>query len=188
MSSGLKNILNFIKHCETPCIKVVGIRTFSGPYFPIFGLNMEIYRVYIHNQSEYMKKQTRKKSVFGHLLLSDVLFNKLCENRLISEICYRVIWFIVSLITIFNIPLLIRSIKFLLLLHHKSVWNPDVSSTLSEFLDRQATSMLGHFACLIFKGLFRQKDISVIRHERNDINAKPAKMQNRSNLQNSLIK
>ena len=39
---------------------------FSGLYFPVFGLNTEIYFVNLHIQSEYKKIRTRKKSVFGH--------------------------------------------------------------------------------------------------------------------------
>ena len=39
---------------------------FSGPYFPEFGLNTEIYGVNLHIYSEYRKIRTRKNSVFGH--------------------------------------------------------------------------------------------------------------------------
>ena len=38
----------------------------SGPYFPAFGLNMEIYSVNLRIQSEYRKIRTRKNSTFGH--------------------------------------------------------------------------------------------------------------------------
>ena len=41
-------------------------RVFSGPYFPVLGLNTEIYSVNLHIQSEYWKIQTRKNSVFGN--------------------------------------------------------------------------------------------------------------------------
>ena len=37
---------------------------FSGPYFPVFGLNTEVYGVYLLIQCR--KMQTRKISVFGH--------------------------------------------------------------------------------------------------------------------------
>ena len=40
---------------------------FSGPYFPVFGLNTEIYSVNLRIQSAYRKLRTRKNSVFGHL-------------------------------------------------------------------------------------------------------------------------
>ena len=48
------------------CVKSVQIRSFSGPYFPAFGLNTERCRVSLHIQSEWGKIWTRKKSVFGH--------------------------------------------------------------------------------------------------------------------------
>ena len=40
---------------------------FSCPYFPVFGLNTEIYGVNLRIPSEYGKIRTRKHSVFGHL-------------------------------------------------------------------------------------------------------------------------
>ena len=39
------------------CVKSVRIRSFSGPYFPVFGLNPEIS---LRIQSEYWKIPTRK--------------------------------------------------------------------------------------------------------------------------------
>ena len=39
---------------------------FSGPYFPVFGLNIEIYGVNLRIQSEYRKIRIRKNFVFGH--------------------------------------------------------------------------------------------------------------------------
>ena len=41
-------------------------------YLPVFGLNTEIYRVNFQIQSEYRKIRTRKNSVFGHFLRSDI--------------------------------------------------------------------------------------------------------------------
>ena len=41
----------------------------SGPYFPIFEQNSEIY-VNLRIQSEYRKIQTRNNSVFGHFSCS----------------------------------------------------------------------------------------------------------------------
>ena len=55
---------------------------FSGPYFLVFGLNMEIYKVNLRIQSKYRKIQTRKNSVFGHFsrsamtLLLNQIFKK----------------------------------------------------------------------------------------------------------------
>ena len=40
---------------------------FSGPYFPVFGLNTKIYGVNLRIQSECRKIRTRKDSVFGHV-------------------------------------------------------------------------------------------------------------------------
>ena len=37
---------------------------FSGPYFPVFGLNMEISEVNLRIQSKYEKITTRKNFVF----------------------------------------------------------------------------------------------------------------------------
>ena len=41
------------------CVKSVGIRSYSGPYFTKFGLNTERYGVYLRIQSECGKMQTR---------------------------------------------------------------------------------------------------------------------------------
>ena len=43
----------------------------AGPYFPVFGLNMDIYGVNLRIQSECKKIQTRKNSVFGHFSYSE---------------------------------------------------------------------------------------------------------------------
>ena len=41
-------------------VKSVRIRSFSGPYFPPFGLNMEIYSANLHIQSECGNIRTRQ--------------------------------------------------------------------------------------------------------------------------------
>ena len=46
--------------------KVPKCEVISGPYFPVFGLNKEIYEVNLRIQSEYSKIRTRINSVFGH--------------------------------------------------------------------------------------------------------------------------
>ena len=43
-------------------VKSVRIRSFSGPYFPAFGLNTDRYRVSLHLQSKCRKIRTRKTS------------------------------------------------------------------------------------------------------------------------------
>ena len=42
------------------CVKSVRIRSFSGPYFPAFGLNTERYGVSLRIQSECGKIRTKK--------------------------------------------------------------------------------------------------------------------------------
>ena len=42
------------------CVKSVRIRSFSGPYFPTFGLNTERYSESLRFQSECGKIRTRK--------------------------------------------------------------------------------------------------------------------------------
>ena len=46
--------------------KVSKYGVFSGPYFPAFGLNTEIYGLDLLIQFECRKIRTRNKSVFGH--------------------------------------------------------------------------------------------------------------------------
>ena len=46
--------------------KCENTKFFSCPYFPVFGLNTEIYSVNLHIYSAYRKIRTRKNSVFGH--------------------------------------------------------------------------------------------------------------------------
>ena len=46
--------------------KVSKYGVISGPYFPAFGLNTEIYGVNLRIQSEYRKIRTKNNSVFGH--------------------------------------------------------------------------------------------------------------------------
>ena len=45
----------------------------SGPNFPAFELNTEIYGVNLRTLSKYRKIRTRKNSVFGHFLRSEKL-------------------------------------------------------------------------------------------------------------------
>ena len=49
------------------CVKDVRIRSFSGLYFPAFGLNTERYGVSLRIQSKCRKIRTRKNSIFGLL-------------------------------------------------------------------------------------------------------------------------
>ena len=45
-----KNFSNHLRNLH--CVKSFRIRSFSGPYFPIFGLNTKIYGVSLRIQSE----------------------------------------------------------------------------------------------------------------------------------------
>ena len=46
--------------------KVSKYGVISAPYFPVFGLNTEIYGINLRIQSEYRKIRIRKNSVFGY--------------------------------------------------------------------------------------------------------------------------
>ena len=46
--------------------KVSKYGVISSPYFPVFGLNTEIYEINIRIQSKYWKVRTRNNSVLGH--------------------------------------------------------------------------------------------------------------------------
>ena len=51
--------------------KVSKYGVFSGPYFPVLRLNMDVYSVNLRIQTKYRKIRTRKKSVFGHFSRSE---------------------------------------------------------------------------------------------------------------------
>ena len=55
-----------------PAWKVSIYGVISGPYFPVFGLNTEIYSVNLRIQSEYRKMQTRNNSIFGHFSRAEI--------------------------------------------------------------------------------------------------------------------
>ena len=65
------------------CVKRVRIRSFSGPYFPAFGLDTERYSVSLRSQSEYGKMQTRKTPSMD-------TFHAVCTAHLIGESLFRV--------------------------------------------------------------------------------------------------
>ena len=54
--------LSILSHLHLHCIKSVRIRSFSGTYFPAFGLNTERYEVSLCIQSKCGKTLTRKTS------------------------------------------------------------------------------------------------------------------------------
>ena len=59
----------------------------SGPDFPVFGLNTEIYEVNLRIQSEYRKTRTRNNSVFGHISGSAKLLDVRIKSILAFKIC-----------------------------------------------------------------------------------------------------
>ena len=65
-------LLSYLNSIDTAW-KVPKYGLFSGPYFPAFGLNMEIYSVNLPIQSIYGRIRTRKNSVFGQLSRSENL-------------------------------------------------------------------------------------------------------------------
>ena len=69
------------------CVKSVQkYRVISGPYFPIFGLNAEIFHANLCIQSEYRKIRTRNNSVFGHFSHCGYLLKFITLKYLLS--CY----------------------------------------------------------------------------------------------------
>ena len=62
----LPPVLNSLFRITFTAWKVSKYGVFFGPYFPEFGLNMELYSVNLRIQSEYRKIRTRKNSVFRH--------------------------------------------------------------------------------------------------------------------------
>ena len=56
------------------CMKSVRSRSFSGPYFPAFGLNTERYSVSLRIRSKCGKLRTRKNSKYGQFSPSDVFY------------------------------------------------------------------------------------------------------------------
>ena len=64
----------FKRSILTTAWKVSKYGVISGPYFPVLGLNTEIYKVNLHIQFEYRQIRTRNNSVFGHF------FTKLTSN------------------------------------------------------------------------------------------------------------
>ena len=82
------------------CVKNVRIRSFSGPYFPSFGLNTERYRVSLRIQSKCGKMQTRKtpnRGTFCAVMANIVLFQSIRNTDIggkafingLSKICER---------------------------------------------------------------------------------------------------
>ena len=67
-------LVNVEMHKHTTAWKVSKYRVFSGPYFPVSGLNTKIYEGYFRI-TEYGETRTRKNFIFGHFLHSLVYIN-----------------------------------------------------------------------------------------------------------------
>ena len=84
----LKQMDYFVIHCDQRSIVTVLKRisvkrskygVFSGPYFPIFALNTEIYLVNLYIQFLSGKMRTRKSSVLGYFSHGE-LYNVPCSK------------------------------------------------------------------------------------------------------------
>ena len=89
---GMGRLLLFYHFLEGLCYsdaytawKVSKYGVFSGPYFSVFGLNMKIYSVNLHIQSEYRKIQTTKNSVFGYFSRSASLYDICLLQKLLED-------------------------------------------------------------------------------------------------------
>ena len=72
--------------------KVSKYRVFFGPYFPVYGMNSEIYGANLHIQPKYRKIRARKNYVFGHLSRSVLLkfYKSLVKYRSkLNKLIYR---------------------------------------------------------------------------------------------------
>ena len=65
-------LLNLISSFSLTAQKMSKYGVLSDSYFPVFGLNMEIYEINFCIQSKYGKIQTRKNSVFGPFSYSSI--------------------------------------------------------------------------------------------------------------------
>ena len=81
--------------------KVFKYRVFSGPYFPVFGLNTEIYGVNLRIQSKYRKMRTRKNSVLRHFSCSEQR-SLLSSLQKLTLTQHTICWQKLNLVTIFK--------------------------------------------------------------------------------------
>ena len=80
--SHVRYVIPTSTQCHLHCLKSVRIRSYSGPYFPTFGLNTQRYSESLRTQSECGKMRTRitpNKNTFHAVL---VFYNKV--NRTVS--------------------------------------------------------------------------------------------------------
>ena len=82
---------NYLDHTlpNSTVWKVSKYGVISGPYFPVFGLNTEIYFVNLRIQFEYRKIRTRNNSVFGHFSRSGLaLFTTFLYPLIFLTFCF----------------------------------------------------------------------------------------------------
>ena len=66
----LNFMVKILKGLAIHCVERVHIRSYSGSYFPTYGLNIERYSLSLHIQSECRKIRTRNNLEYGHFLRS----------------------------------------------------------------------------------------------------------------------
>ena len=75
---------NYVCYFSKPTTawKVYKYGVFSGLYFPVFGLNTEIYEANLHTQSTLRQNTNQENSVFGHFSHSEQPHLYLASNTL----------------------------------------------------------------------------------------------------------
>ena len=61
----------FDRFLNAKCLRSARIQSFSGPYFPAFGLNTERYYISLGIQFEFWENNDQKNSAYGHFSLND---------------------------------------------------------------------------------------------------------------------
>ena len=93
MNSSAGRYLKFMIFIWHTASKVPKYGVFAGPYFPVFGLNTDIYGANPRIQSEYRKMLTGKNSAFGHFtqwyLLTDSVFELTSPHKIHSIFKYK---------------------------------------------------------------------------------------------------
>ena len=109
----LRSISELIIFLWTALRKNVQFRSFSGPHFPAFGLNTEIYSVNFRIQSEYGKKMYQKNFEYRHFSCGAIsfLFSFTRANSFLSRI---------SLPRKVLVSVIILTLEFDIRIHHAS--------------------------------------------------------------------
>ena len=83
-----KTVNYFCKTVYLMCVKSVRIRSFSGPYFLVFGLNMERYGVSLHIQTEGDKIRTIKLRIRTLFTQCTAVNHRKMSKKVHQKICY----------------------------------------------------------------------------------------------------